>query len=218
VLVAPYGEPAAVDDGAGPYREMFTPGCFHEQVTDAKSRPLRIWLTRGHRGEVIGHAVRLSDLSTAVFGAFRVHEGDAGDEALAAIQSGQLTGVSVLMTPLRSRVVDGITRREQAWLAAVALVPTPAYRSARVLRVRTALRDEQADPASPAEVDEWERERLDRKLFAIACERIDANTRTFTSDPRYQAAVRLREELAEERRRLKPRVLVRDCGTILQVR
>ena len=172
---------------------------------------MRIWLTREHRGTVIGHAVRLHDLETALFGAFRIHEGDAGDEALAAIRAGTLTGISVQMTPLRWREVDGVTRREQAWLTGVALVPTPAYPSARVTHIRHALHDELADPASPAEVDQWERERLDAKLREIACAAIDANTRSFRSDARYQAACRLREELAREQRQLAPQVLRRGC-------
>ena len=218
VLIAPYREPATVDDGAGAYRETFSPGCFRRQVEEAKTRPLRIWLTREHRGTVIGHAVRLHDLETALFGAFRVHEGDDGDEALAAIRAGTLTGISVTMTPLRSRDVDGVTRREQAWLTGVALVPTPAYTSARVTHIRHALSDELADPASPDELAEWERERLDAKLREIACAAIDANTRSFRSDARYQAACRLREELAEERRQLEPQVLRRGCGTILEIR
>jgi hypothetical protein len=43
-----------------------------------------------------------------------VHDGNEGDEALAMVRDGFVTGVSMLATPLRSRTVDGVTERLRA--------------------------------------------------------------------------------------------------------
>jgi hypothetical protein len=137
-----------------------------------------------------------------------VGTGVAGDKVLAAIREGALTGVSMQATPLRSRNVDGVTHRQKARLAAVSLVPTPAYPSAKVFGIGKALRADQAGPASADEFNLWELERLDGKLRALACQCIDESPRSYTRDPRYQRVIRLQEEIAEERaqieRRLRP--------------
>jgi len=70
---------------------------------------------------VIGHAVQLRDLPGGLYGAFRVHDGVKGDEALVLAHEGVLTGVSLRATPLRSREVDGVTQRLRAHLTDVSL-------------------------------------------------------------------------------------------------
>ena len=133
VCIAPYGDVAAVDDGAGPYMEKFLSGAFREEVEEARTAPLRIWLNLVHRKEnVVGHATGLTELDGGLYGAFAVRPGIGGDKVLAAIRDGALTGVSMQATPLRSRDVDGVTVRGKAHLTGVALVPDPAYRSANV--------------------------------------------------------------------------------------
>jgi HK97 family phage prohead protease len=208
-LVAPYGRVATVVDGSCAYREMFVHGAFREQIEEARSRPLRIWLHLEHRKEaVIGHAVQLVERDGGLYGAFAIRTGVAGDKVLAAIREGVLTGVSMQATPLRSGWVNGVTQRLKAHLMAVALVPEPAYPNAKVLGIRKAWRGEQEGPASTDEFNRWELERLDGKLRAVARQRIDEAPRDYTRDPRYQRVLRLREEIAEERaeieRHLRP--------------
>ena len=93
--------------------------------------------------------------------------GVAGDKVLAAIREGVLAGVSMRVTPLRSRDVDGVTQRMKAHLTGVALVPNPAYRSAKVFGIRKALRGEQAGPASTAEFTLWDLERHRQEASAL---------------------------------------------------
>jgi len=85
-----------------------------------------------------------------------------------------------------------------------------------VLGIRKAVRGEQAGPASPLETTLWELERIDRKLRALACTYLDdvlemrAEQRRSTgarcshlSDPRYQRALQLREQIAQQRAELE---------------
>jgi HK97 family phage prohead protease len=150
VCIVPYGEVATVDDGAGPYLERFLPGAFREQVKEARTAPLRIWLNLAHRRKaVIGHATGLTERDGGLYGIFTVHPGATGDEVLAAICDGLLVGVSMQATPLRSRQVDGVTLRQQAHLCGVALVSDPAYRHAKVLSIRKALAASRQAPPRP---------------------------------------------------------------------
>jgi HK97 family phage prohead protease len=138
-----------------PYRQLFRPGAFREQIEQAQSTPLRIWVNIEHRrglASVIGHAVRLLDLPGGLYGSFQVHKGTEGDEALAAVREGVLAGVSMQATPLRSRPLDGVTERLRAHLNGVSLVGQPAYADAKVLEIRRERRDDQPPPASEAEV------------------------------------------------------------------
>jgi hypothetical protein len=82
VCIAPFGEVAVVDDGAGPYKETIVPGAFRDQV-EARSTPLRLWLDLEHqKNTVIGHATGLRELDGGLYGAFAVHPGVVGDKVL----------------------------------------------------------------------------------------------------------------------------------------
>jgi len=116
---------ATVDDGAGPYLERFLPGAFREQVKEARTAPLRIWLNLAHRRKaVIGHATGLTERDGGLYGTFAVHPGATGDQVLAAICDGLLVGVSMQATPLRSREIDGVTFRRQGCAESPSF-PTP---------------------------------------------------------------------------------------------
>jgi HK97 family phage prohead protease len=96
VCIAPYGEVAAVDDGAGPYTEKFLSGAFREQVEQARTAPLRIWLNLAHNKQaVVGHATGLTELDGGLYGAFAIYAGVTGDKVLTAVREGALTGVSI---------------------------------------------------------------------------------------------------------------------------
>jgi uncharacterized protein len=240
--IAPFEE-AVVDDGSGVFRERFNSGAFREQI-EGRS-PLRVWLDLGHqKTAVIGHAVGLRELGAGLYGSFAVHSGVVGDKVLEAVREG-LTGVSMTATPIRSREVDGVTRRHRAHLMAVSLVANPAYPTAEVFGIRRARREEQAEPASSAEFVLWQLERQDGKLRALQMEYMDEALemrrewrswggfgRSYEDDPLYQGVTELRRKIAEQRAELEaaiaPRVAVeaperrvvlrRDCGQALAVR
>ena len=230
VCIVPYSISTEVADGpeCKPYRELFRPGAFRDQVEDAQSTPLRIWVNIEHRrglASVIGHAVRLLDLPGGLYGSFQVHEGDEGDEALAMVREGVLAGVSMQATPLSSRTHDDVRERLRAHLNAVSLVAQPAYADAKVLGIRRGWRDDQPAPASEAEVLLWELERQDRKLFALASGYIDefcdqkqlgrrlvalgiraTPPKPYTRERRYQRLLRLRAQIQEQRAQIEQRL------------
>jgi len=51
------------------------------------------------------------------------------------------------VTPLRSRIVNGVTQRMNARLLGVALVPQGAYAAATVIGIRKPWRDDQRAPS-----------------------------------------------------------------------
>jgi HK97 family phage prohead protease len=230
LCIVPYSISTEVADGpeSKPYQELFRSGVFREQVEQAQRTPLRIWLNCEHRrgaDHVIGHAVGLLDLPGGLYGSFRVHDGIEGDEALAMVRDGVLTGVSMQATPLRSRTLDGVTERLRAHLNGVSLVGQPAYADAKVLGIRRGWRDDQPAPASEAEVLLWELERQDRKLRAVAggyidefCEQKHLGRRLvalgirarppqpYTSERRYQRVLRLRAQIQEQRAEIERRL------------
>jgi HK97 family phage prohead protease len=201
-------------------REAFLPGAFKEQLKDG---PPRVWLTIGHgRGleNIVGHAVKFMDFDS-LFASFRVHSKPLGDKALELAREGVLGGVSMTATPLRSRVVDGVRRISQAHLMSVALVGEPAYPTAKVLTIRQGnphVDHSNSDPSSLDELYEWELERLDGKLKALArcyieewgdsnhadrrLVRVGLPSRpraNYMEDERYKRVLRLRERIAAER-------------------
>ena len=230
LCIVPYSISTEVADGpeSKPYRELFRPGAFREQVEEAQSRPLRIWLNIEHRkgvDNVMGYAVGLLDLPGGLYGSFGVHNGVEGGEALALVREGVLSGVSMQATPLSSRTVEGVSERLRAHLNGVSLVGQPAYADAQVLGIRRGWRDDQPAPASEAEVLLWELERQDRKLRAVAggyidefCDQKQLGRRlvalgirarppqSYTRERRYQRVLRLRAQIQEQRAEIEERL------------
>jgi len=137
----PYDTPTTVDDGQGPYVEEFAPGAFRRAV----KAPHRVELRYRHADGVanlLGRAVDLVETPTALVGTFRA-VGPNGDQALAMINDGLLTGASVgaQLHPQGSEIVNRagyqVTRRTLiSRLLEVSLVPEPAYADAGVVAVR----------------------------------------------------------------------------------
>jgi HK97 family phage prohead protease len=228
--IVTYNIPTEVPDGpkSKPYRELFRPSAFLEQLNEAQSTPLRIWLDVEHRrgtDSVIGHAVRLLNLPGGLYGSFRVHDGIEGDEALGMVREGVLTGVSLSATPLQSRTVDGVTNRLRAHLTRVSLCRVPVYADAAVVGIRRGWREDQPGPASEVELHLWELERLQRKLRAVAtgysvefCDQKQLGRRlvglgiratpprSYIHDWRYQRVLQLQAQIAEQRAEIERRM------------
>ena len=162
VAVVPYDSPTRVDDGNGPYREVFRRGAF----AHACRAPTRVELRYSHRqeGPPYGFGTRLEETGSHLEGEFRVAECSDGDRILALVREGQLAGVSVGYVAGMSRNItdaDGpLTERVQVKrLAEVSLVTAGAYEEARVLAIRQAVeRDLRA--AVERERLYWQRLRL----------------------------------------------------------
>lgn len=136
--MVPYGEPAWVDDGDGPYQEEFVRGAFDGQLEFAH----RVYLNFDHAkgiGNIVGKGIKLEEREDALYGEFRALEHSDGDKALALVREGVLTGASIEFKPKKGgsiRTAEGIVRRIKAHLDAVALCRVGAYAGAGVVSVR----------------------------------------------------------------------------------
>jgi HK97 family phage prohead protease len=137
----PFDSPAAVDDGDGPYREVFRRGAFTHILNAAR----RVELRYAHRqdGLPYGFGLDLEEGPEFLLGRFRVAESSTGRHMLALVEEGQLVGVSIGFVPGQSRDTDDqrgplVERLRVKRLSEVSLVPseTELYEGARVLAVR----------------------------------------------------------------------------------
>lgn len=134
----PYNVAATVNDGTGPYVEMFAPGCFAAMV----GSPQRVLFSFEHSGLVantIGHATHLAERPDGLYGTFRVVDGATGDQALALVRSRVLGHLSVGFVPLGPgrRGPRGEKVRTACHLDEVSLCREPSYVGADVLAVRS---------------------------------------------------------------------------------
>ena len=153
----PYGVAADVsDDGVTVYREMFAPGAFGRQV----SAPARIELRYLHGAGIldrIGRGTQLEDREDGLWGMFHVHDGVVGDQALALVDDGFLTGLSVSGRAVRSTNRDGVVVRERVHLSEMSLCEVPAYKGARVSVRRSRLELEVPEPPDDEQLERLRR-------------------------------------------------------------
>lgn len=135
----PFDIPATVDDGEGPYREVFRRGAF-THVCKAPNRTALRLMHATDPANLLGFGVELTEFATALEGHFRVAAGAAGDQTLALVADGQLGGVSVGFVSGSDRTMpDGtVERLRVAQLPEVSLTPAGSYAQAAVLAVRQA--------------------------------------------------------------------------------
>lgn len=154
----PFDQPALVDDGSGPYREVFRRGAFRH-VVDAPNR-VELRYAHQHDGAPYGFGVDLVEDPGYLLGSFRVAPSERGDQVLALVLDDQLSGVSIGYVAGQSRDgrdVEGplVERMRVKRLAEVSLTPAPAYKQGSgVLAVRE---DGLAVPAVDAGAIERER-------------------------------------------------------------
>lgn len=137
-ICVPYNVPATVDDGMGPYQEMFVAGAFARAV----KAPNRVYLNFEHRpgiSNVLGHGVEFEERTDGLFGKLQIEEGPDGAKAMRLYRQQVLTSLSVEFKPMgkSARNDAGIVERRSVHLDAVALCRIGAYEEARVLAIRT---------------------------------------------------------------------------------
>lgn len=146
----PYNVVSTVsDDGVTTYREMFAPGCFRHVTRAARRVPLKYRHGTSILDDV-GYATQLDDQDDGLWGMFLARNNLVGDQALALVDEGTLTGLSVSGVPRRTmRSAEGVVVRQKVDLTEISLCEEPAYVDAmltvRRTRVATAERppDEQ---------------------------------------------------------------------------
>jgi HK97 family phage prohead protease len=154
-IVMPYGVETRVNDGRGPYTEVFHRGAFAKTI---RERGDRIKLNVNHdkyHQLPIGRAITFNEDAKGLHGEFRVSSTEAGDEALTLIRDGVADSFSAGFHPVIPGPNDpiprnGLVERLEAKLDHVALVAFPAYEGARVGGVRFDF-DQFWDELSPEE-------------------------------------------------------------------
>jgi len=142
-ILAPYNEVARVDDGFGPYLEMFEPGCF-DRCLRGKPSYLRVQLE--HNGHWVGRGDVWRDGPDGLGADLRLDNTEAGREAAFKIRDGQTPGLSLAFIPGTSPTIrrsgkEIVARRRIKAIHHVALCMVPAYRGAQVAAVREAPRE-----------------------------------------------------------------------------
>lgn len=163
----PFDREAVVDDGDGPYREVFRRGAFEHLARAANRTELRYLHGRDPSG-VLGFASALAERGDYLEGTFRVAPSASGDQILALVRDEQLRGVSVGFSegahPGDNRRTEGevplVERLRVRQLPHVALVPAGAYSDARVLAVREASDPDLLESARVRARHEWDLHKL----------------------------------------------------------
>ena len=137
-IAMPFDTEAVVNDGFGPYTEIFRKGSFAKTI---RERADRIKLCVNHdklRRLPIGKAVSLREDSSGLFGEFRVSRTAEGDEALTLIRDGVVDAFSVGFIPDKEReVARGVIERTEVKLSEVSVCSFPAYEKALIAGVRS---------------------------------------------------------------------------------
>jgi HK97 family phage prohead protease len=137
---------------------MFEPGAFRKQLRAAS----RVELDYEHRDDLassIGVCRSLHEEANGLFGAFAIHRGPFGDQAIELVREGILPGFSVLFSDRFTnweRSSEGTVVRRNCALHKVALCRTPAYAGALVTAMRSTTREAFELPP----IDEDQRARL----------------------------------------------------------
>lgn len=143
----PYGEVATVDDGRGPFEEMFEHGAFRRAV----HAPTKVILDFEHQRtplDVLGKGVEFVERDDGLHGTFRALEGAVGDQGLEMVRAGVLTGMSVRALVLGpGRRQGDVVVRTACHLDRVALCRQPAYSGAVVEALRA-----RPEPLEPGEL------------------------------------------------------------------
>ena len=168
VRCVPFDVEAVVDDGDGPYREMFRRGAFTQVLRGANRTELR-YAHGMAPSDLLGFAQSLDEAGDGLRGEFRVAPSPAGDQMLALVRDGQLRGMSIGYLagehPDDNRRTDAsplplVERLRVRRLSEVSLVRVGAYVDAEVLAVRRAAELDLARLARDRARLDWEIARM----------------------------------------------------------
>lgn len=130
-VVMPYGTEAKI----GSYTETFRRGAF------ADADPAQVPLLAQHDRDrlPIGRATSFAEDDAGLTAELRVSQTAAGDDVLALIRDGAVTGLSVGFVPVENAWNTARTRveRVRARLVELSVTAFPAYEGAQILAVRT---------------------------------------------------------------------------------
>lgn len=136
-LAVPFDRETTVDDGWGPYTEVFKRGAFAKTVGEYASK-VKLLGNHDRKKFPLGKAVTLREDTAGLVGEFRISNTREGDEALELVRDGVLDSFSVGFAPVKERKVGkNLVERLEVKLREVSLVAFPAYEGASVAGVRS---------------------------------------------------------------------------------
>lgn len=148
-LAVPFDRESTVNDGYGPYQEVFRRGAFAKTVGEFASK-VKLLGNHNRQKFPLGKATALREDTAGLVGEFRISNTREGDEALELVRDGVLDSFSVGFAPVKERKTGRtLVERLEVKLREVSLVAFPAYEGAQVAGIRAQL----AEHLSPEDVD-----------------------------------------------------------------
>ncbi len=138
-LAVPFGKVAEVsDNGRTSYREGFRRGSFARTIAERGDR-VRAHVNHQALKLPIGKAVHLVELADGLESHLRVSQTAEGNDVLALVRDGVLSGLSVGFRPVRQATEAGVVWRHEVALREISVVADGAYDDARIAGVRALL-------------------------------------------------------------------------------
>lgn len=135
-VAVPWDTPARVNDGFGPYTEVFRKGAFERTIRE-RGHKVKALANHDRRSLPLGRANLVREDAAGLYTEVRVSKTRAGDEALELVRDGALDAFSVGFIPVREREgPDGLVERTEVRLNEVSLVAFPAYDGAAIAGIR----------------------------------------------------------------------------------
>lgn len=136
-IAVPFDQVARVNDGRGPYDEVFRMGAFRETIINRSGARVKLMANHDAKRFPVGRATSLREDPAGLVGEFHVSATRDGDEALELVRDGVLDSFSVGFTPVKhQRNREGVVERLAVALREVSVVAFPAYAGAAIAGVR----------------------------------------------------------------------------------
>jgi HK97 family phage prohead protease len=140
--VVPFNTVAEVNDGAGPYREMFAPGAFTRSI---RQRSEKVKLLTNHDGRKlpVGRAILLEEKKDRLYGEFLVSRNHS--HLLDDVDDRIVDSFSIGFRGISAEKRDGVVVRTEAAIREVSIVGFPAYADALIGGVRNDIPEDLRD-------------------------------------------------------------------------
>lgn len=135
----PYDSPTTINAEYGSFTEVIKPGAFARSIAERGDR-VRVLANHDRGSFPIGKPSRLWEQADGLYLESRIVDTQAGNEALALVRDGVVSGLSIGFRPVKADTsTDGVRTITEAALLEVSLTAFPAYDGAQVTSVRHAL-------------------------------------------------------------------------------
>jgi HK97 family phage prohead protease len=139
-IAVPFDREAKVNDGFGPYTEVFKRGAFAKTIRENGSNVKLLVNHDKYQRLPIGKATTLREDAAGLYGEFRVSQTREGDETLTLIRDGVVDAFSIGFVPVKEREPrPGLVERTEVRLTETSVVAFPSYEHALIGGVRSQL-------------------------------------------------------------------------------